>query len=144
MCSRASILSFTTGSDMFHSMFLAELEKITQVTLEKDSAHSLLMHWQLECSALKSYVNSYQIEACAVLPRHQKMALHDAAGEPLYKHLSCHPLALTEVLGACVINSLVACVFEHPGSCDEKIIRCLKFLAYGFYEERWSELVGTD
>ncbi|XP_075528311.1 cytokine receptor domeless [Dermacentor variabilis] len=57
-----------------------ELEKITQVTLEKDSAHSLLMHWQLECSALKSYVNSYQIEACAVLPRHQKMALHDAAG----------------------------------------------------------------
>lgn len=57
-----------------------ELEKITQVTLEKNGAHSLLMRWQLECSTLKSYVNGYQIEACEVLPRYQKMALHDAAG----------------------------------------------------------------
>lgn len=57
-----------------------ELEKITQVTLEKDSVHSLLMRWQLECSALKSYVDSYQIEACAVSPRYNKMALHDGAG----------------------------------------------------------------
>ncbi|KAL1469357.1 hypothetical protein MTO96_005053 [Rhipicephalus appendiculatus] len=57
-----------------------ELEKITQVTLEKNGGNSLLMHWQLECSSLKSYVNGYQIEACEVLPKYQKMALHDANG----------------------------------------------------------------
>lgn len=55
-----------------------ELEKITQVTLEKNGGHSLLMHWQLECSSLKSYVSGYQIEVCEVLPKYQKMALHDA------------------------------------------------------------------
>lgn len=57
-----------------------ELEKITQVTLEKNGGHSLLMRWQLECSTLKSYVNGYQIEACEVLPKYQKQALHDANG----------------------------------------------------------------
>lgn len=58
-----------------------ELEKITQVSLERDGPHSLLMRWQLECSALKSFVDGYQIEACAVADKYRNMALHDAAGE---------------------------------------------------------------
>ncbi|XP_040074776.1 uncharacterized protein LOC8025354 isoform X2 [Ixodes scapularis] len=57
-----------------------ELEKITQVSLERDGPHSLLMRWQLECSALKSFVDGYQIEACAVADKYRNMALHDAAG----------------------------------------------------------------
>lgn len=57
-----------------------ELEKITQVSLERDGPHSLLIRWQLECSALKSFVDSYQVEACAVADKYRKMALHDAAG----------------------------------------------------------------
>lgn len=75
-----------------------ELEKITQVTLERDSAHSLLMRWQLECSALKSYVESYQIEACAVLQRYHKMALHDASGCQYSKYdpKSCKVFNITD------------------------------------------------
>lgn len=75
-----------------------ELEKITQVTLEKDSAHSLLMRWQLECSALKSYVDSYQIEACAVLQRFQKTALHDAVAcrYSKYDPKSCRVYNITD------------------------------------------------
>ncbi|CAN7937076.1 unnamed protein product [Ixodes hexagonus] len=62
------------------SFVTKKLEKITQVSLERDGPHSLLMRWQLECSALKSFVDSYQIETCEVVDKYRKMALHDAAG----------------------------------------------------------------
>lgn len=60
--------------------FSKELEKITQVWFRKNTDNELALRWQLECSALKSYIQSYQIEVCMVLPMYQKIALHDAAG----------------------------------------------------------------
>ncbi|XP_029844432.3 uncharacterized protein LOC8039342 [Ixodes scapularis] len=57
-----------------------ELGKINRVSLERDGAHSLRMRWQLECSALKTLVERYQIEVCTVTRKYRNMALRDAAG----------------------------------------------------------------
>lgn len=67
------------------------LERISQMTLEKDGAHSLLMRWQLDCGAQKPLVDSYQIELCRVPTEYRKIALHDNTGcaVSLYKPNEC-------------------------------------------------------
>ncbi|XP_064477430.1 uncharacterized protein LOC135391209 [Ornithodoros turicata] len=69
-----------------------ELEKITQVTLEKDGPHSLLMRWQVECGVQKLLIDGYQIELCEVTSEFRKSALHDSSGcqQAHYKPSECH------------------------------------------------------